>query len=63
MSLDLARQVNRDHPELLRININATCYRFVVYLLQALRAQGHSAYHLCKTQGEGQYTPPGFVPR
>jgi len=62
MSLDLAREVNREHLELLQTNINATCYQFVIYLLEKLRARGLSAYLVCKTQGEGQYTPPGFVP-
>jgi hypothetical protein len=63
MSLTLSRQVDQQHPELLQQNINATCYQFVVYLIQALRSQGHRAYHVCKTAGEGQYTPPGFQPR
>lgn len=60
MSQRLAEQVNLLHPELLKTNINATCYQFVVHLLAALRGAGHSAYHISKTAGEGQYTPPGF---
>jgi hypothetical protein len=63
MSLEIVRQVNRDHPALLQTNINATCYQFVVLVIAALRAKGHLAYHVCKSPGEGQYTPPGFTPR
>ena len=62
MSLDLARLTDREHPELLRQNTNATCYQFVVALIQKLRASGASAHLVCKTRGEGQYTPPGFTP-
>jgi hypothetical protein len=63
MSLEIVRQVNAQHPELLQQNINSTCYQFVVYVIEALMAAGHEAYHVCKSPGEGQYTPPGFVPR
>jgi hypothetical protein len=63
MSLEIVRQVNAQHPELLQQNINSTCYQFVVYVVEALTAAGHRAYLMCKSPGEGQYTPPGFVPR
>lgn len=63
MSLEIVRQVNTEHPELLQQNINASCYQFVVFVIEKLRAAGHSAYHVCKTAGEGQYQPPGFTPR
>jgi len=63
MSLELARKVNAAHPQLLLTNIAATCSQFVDYLIVELRAAGHVAYRVGKTAGEGQYTPPGFVPR
>lgn len=63
MSLEIVRHVNAQHPALLRENVNRTCYQFVVLVIAALRAAGHQAFHVCKTAGEGQYTPPGFQPR
>lgn len=63
MSLELARKVNAAHPQLLQTNTNATCSQFVDYLLVELKAAGREAYRMCKTAGEGQYTPPGFQPR
>ena len=63
MSLELARKVNAAHPELLLRNVSATCSQFVDYLIHELRAAGYQAYRICKTAGEGQYTPPGFTPR
>jgi hypothetical protein len=63
MSLELARKVNAAHPQLLQTNINATCSQFVDFLITELRAAGHAAFRMCKTAGEGQYTPPGFQPR
>lgn len=63
MSLDLARQIDAQYPALLQTNIASTCSQFADYLVAALRAQGHEAYRMCKSPGEGQYTPPGFVPR
>lgn len=63
MSLELVRKVNQEHPELLQANINSTCYQFVVHVIAALRANGRKAYHVAKSPGEGQYTPPGFVSR
>ncbi len=62
MSLELSRQVDREHPDLLATNINATCYQHAVNLIALLRSLGHTAQLICKTAGEGQYTPPGFVP-
>lgn len=63
MSLDIVRQVDRQYPALLLQNVNYTNYQFVVKVIAALRAQGHAAYHVCKTAGEGQYTPVNFNPR
>ena len=63
MSLEIVRRVNQQYPELLRENLNHTCYQFVVHVIAALRSSGHQAFHVCKSPGEGQYTPPGFAPR
>ena len=63
MSLELVRQVNAEHPQLLQTNLGATCHEFTVKLIALLRARGHQAFHVCKTAGEGQYVPPGFQPR
>jgi len=63
MSLEIVRQVDREHPELLRQNINATCSQFSDFVVIKLKLAGHTAYRMCKTSGEGQYTPPGFQPR
>jgi len=63
MSLELSRQVNAEHPELLRENIGATCHQFTLYLIDKLRAAGHDAWLMCKTSGEGQFVPEGFRPR
>ena len=63
MSLELARQVDRENPQLLQTNLGATCYQYTLKLIEKLRAAGHEAYSICKTRGEGQYTPPGFQPR
>ena len=63
MSQYLADQVQKEHPDLYQTNVVSTCYQATVYLLAKLRAAGHSAYHVCKKAGEGQYTPPGFTPR
>ena len=63
MSLEDVRQVSAEHPELVRTNLGSTCYQHTVFLIAKLRAAGHTAQHICKTAGEGQYTPPGFVPR
>jgi len=63
MSLELSRQVNAEHPELLRENVGATCHQFTLYLIDKLRAAGHDAWLMCKTSGEGQFVPEGFRPR
>lgn len=57
----LVRQVAAEHPDLLRSNTNATCFRFVQYVLE--RANDQRWGHVAKTRGEGQFTPPEFVPR
>lgn len=57
----LVRQVASEHPDLLQTNTNATCFRFVQYVLE--RANDARWGHVGKTRGEGQYTPPGFAPR
>lgn len=62
MSQQIVEQVSREHPELLQQNTGSACYQHTVFLIQRFRALGHSAHLICKTQGEGQYTPPGFVP-
>lgn len=63
MSLELVREVSRENPDLLSTNIGRTCYRHTTLLLEKLRAHGHEAYLMCKSPGEGQYTPPGFAER
>jgi hypothetical protein len=63
MSLEIVRQVDRQHPELLRTNIGSTCHEFTKKVIEALRAHGHDAYLMCKSPGEGQYVPPSFQPR
>jgi hypothetical protein len=63
MSLEIVRQVNGQHPDLLQTNIGATCYQFTLHVIERLRADGHEAYSMCKSPGEGQYVPPGFQPR
>ena len=62
MSLELVKQVSREHPDLLPTNLGATCYQHTVFLIQKLRSLGHSAHLICKMAGEGGYTPPDFVP-
>jgi hypothetical protein len=63
MSLAITRRVDEQFPILLHQNVNHTCYQFIVKVIAALREQGHQAFHICKTEGEGQFTPPGFQPR
>lgn len=63
MSLALARQVHAEQPHLLTTNIGATCHQFTLRLITKLRAAGFTAELMAKTAGEGQYVPPGFVPR
>lgn len=60
MSLEIVRQVSRENPDLLATNLGRTCYRHTSLLIDKLRAAGHEAYFVCKSPGEGQYTPPGF---
>lgn len=63
MSLELCRQVTAEHPELVRTNLGSSCYQHTVFLIAKLRAAGRQAFHVCKSPGEGQFTPPGFTPR
>jgi hypothetical protein len=63
MSREIVRQVNAQHPQLLQTNIGATCHQFTMRVVEALRAEGHQAFLMCKSPGEGQYVPPGFQPR
>lgn len=63
MSLTIAREVNAKHPHLLKENTGASCHMFTVHLIEHLRVAGFSAFLMCKTRGEGQYTPLGFQPR
>lgn len=63
MSLEIVRSVNAEHPALLRTNLGSTCYQHTVFVLEKLTAAGHLAYHVCKSPGEAQYTPPGFARR
>lgn len=63
MSLSIVQQVAREFPELLQENLGSTCWQHTVYVIDRLRQAGHQAFHICKTHGEGQYTPPGFQPR
>jgi len=63
MSLEIVRSVDRAFPALLQQNVNRTCYAFVVEVIRRLRAEGHEAYHVAKSPGEGQFVPPGFEAR
>jgi hypothetical protein len=63
MSLEIVRSVGRDNPTWLPTNLGRTCYAHTVEVVARLRAAGHSASLLCKMEGEGGYTPPGFTPR
>lgn len=60
MSQQLVEEVDRSKPVLLQMNLGATCHEFTRLVIARLRAEGHQAFHVCKTQGEGQYIPPGF---
>lgn len=62
MSIDIVRQENSRHPEHLRDNVVSTCYAYLSHVIELLTAAGRQAYFICKTAGEGQYTPPGWVP-
>jgi hypothetical protein len=63
MSLEIVRAVDRDFPALLQQNVDRTCYAFVVEVIRRLRAAGRQAYHVAKSPGEGQFSPPGFQAR
>jgi hypothetical protein len=63
MSLEIVRQVSRENPDLLPTNLGRTCYRHTLLLVEKLCANGHDAALMCKSPGEGQYTPDGFQPR
>lgn len=63
MSLELSRQADHNDPSRLQTNINSTCYGHVVELIRLLVAAGKDAALMAKTNGEGQYTPPGFDPQ
>lgn len=63
MSLEIVREVSRENPTLLPMNLGRTCYQHTLILVGKLRSAGHEAYLVCKSPGEGQYTPPGFAPR
>lgn len=63
MSLTLARRVHEKYPHLLQRNTGADCHQFTLHLIEALRAANHIAFLMCKTAGEGQYTPMGFQSR
>lgn len=62
MSLDIIRAEDAKHPQHLQENINSSCFEATQHNVAALKAAGHDAALMCKTAGEGQYTPPGFVP-
>lgn len=63
MNLEFVRQVGRDHPSWLPTNLGSTCYAHTAELIRRIRAAGHEAFFVCKIDGEGGYTPPGFSPR
>ena len=63
MSLEIVREVDRKFPNLLQTNTGASCHQFTQHLIEHLRAKNHLAYLMCKTRGEGQYTPFGWQPR
>lgn len=63
MSLTIARRVHDKYPHLLQRNTGADCHQFTQHLIEELRAANHIAFLMCKTAGEGQYIPFGFLPR
>jgi len=63
MSLVIVRQVDARYAQLLQTNVGATCHEFTLKVIDALREEGHQAFLVCKSPGEGQYTPPGFQQR
>lgn len=62
MSIEIVRAEHERHPHHLQTNINSSCFEFAQHVVEMLNAAGHKAYLMCKTSGEGQYTPPAFVP-
>ncbi len=63
MSLSISTKVDEQFPVLLATNTASSAHQFIVHVIAALRAQGRTAFHVCKTVGdEGQYAPPGFTP-
>lgn len=63
MNLEVVRQVGRDNPTWLPANLGRTCHAHTVELIRRIKAAGHEAWHVCKMEGEGGYTPTGFTPR
>ncbi len=63
MSLEIVRQVSREHPDLLQQNLGSTCYQHTLFVVEGLIASGHNAALMCKSPSEGQYVPPGFKAR
>lgn len=59
--IDIVRGVNNANPTYLQQNVNSSCFAFVEACIAALKAEGYDAFNICKTHGEGQYTPPGHV--
>lgn len=57
--LAIVNQVAAERPDLLQKNINSSCFEFTQIVLSRLPAEWG---HIGKTAGEGQYTPPNFVP-
>lgn len=56
-------RVAQQFQQLLQLNTNASCFQFTQHVLAALQAEGYQGWgHVGKTAGEGQYTPPGWVP-
>lgn len=63
MSFEICERVGIENPTLLPANLGRTCFAHTLILIEKLRAAGHQAFLMCKSPGEGQYTPPGFEPR
>lgn len=62
MNRDFVARVSTDFPDLLPTNLGRTCFKHTTILIDRLRALGHDVAYVAKSPGEGQYTPPGFVP-
>lgn len=63
MSLKLVEDTAKENPGLLVTNLGSTTFKHTMILIGKLRAAGHLAFPICKSPGEGQYTPEGFVAR